>query len=1058
MATSLLATYGPHRLLRTGVLSKQDSRGSFRHTASQGSSCTATCQVGRQVTDTFLQRRTMFHLQRAAGARRRCAPRYLSTFARAFASPNPQAPGESQARPPFPPLRSRHPAEANSTPDHSHNGSDGNGFRGPLSLEDTRSEAPGGGDLTPEKRPPVAAVLAEMRQRLKRANGKRAGTAGAATGPSDGRAESSKRQAAIMDVTRNRERPHLPAFKHAPPIAVLSAQAAQSAVEPIANELLTLEAPSLNTEVYQSTPSEVAGNGQYKATELHDRSGFDDEISSSVAGDLLSFRQSPPQSLQTQPPRTPPSVISSWSLPPSLFPGQKPSKNSPVEVRPENPDAASSSAPPDSPNGPTSLRRLPPMKLRSRSLFRRKVGLGGERSEDGAGSSGRADEGSRTLSDRSASSGENVSRTAEPSSGETGGVGWSATERNGSSLDESQAAGRERPLEGALKGELEGAIPLTEWMHAARASEPLRTSADSRGSQPLSVLENAEEISCIESADLDVQRLSLDADDDALLTEWLGPSNRFSGAPESEGLDLDSSGSSSSSQQTEISQTEVENGSQTAAGILEAELRGGGGEATPLTEWLTPSGDDTAVLSLDESPVSSSQAPLTEWRPETGRDGVGGASRASSETRFRLPIPLVEPTSSVRTGQRAQFRKFLPKVSDRLAFRGELLPKMSPTVEQANRTSDNANGTNALGRSGALDDSDSSGRFSDGAQSISDAFHSKPQSGPPSQSNGAPRGSDSASSVSDGPQSFSDVAGSLSDASRSLSDGSQAVSVVSKSLSDAFSLASDGPKTAPDGPKSASDGPDEQRTPEWYALRRWRLTASAFASAVGFFPEQRLRLWEEKLELREPFRGNQATVWGTKQETPALEQYARITGNQVTHQSFQVYKDPDDVYTWLGASPDGLMAYDSAGLGQGPGVLEVKCPFGREGPEIVQPYPSVPFYYIPQVQGLLEIFDRQWADFFVWTVNGSVVFRVERDPAYWALLFPVLSHFWWQHVVPAKHELVHGRKDPDYLRTRFEPQPKDVRTELIIAESKRLSARSPAIWTDSGRVRNGNYG
>lgn len=46
--------------------------------------------------------------------------------------------------------------------------------------------------------------------------------------------------------------------------------------------------------------------------------------------------------------------------------------------------------------------------------------------------------------------------------------------------------------------------------------------------------------------------------------------------------------------------------------------------------------------------------------------------------------------------------------------------------------------------------------------------------------------------------------------------------------------------------------------------------------------------------------------------------------------------------------------------------------------------------------GLLEIFDREWADFYVWTVNGSVVFRVERDPAYWALLFPVLSHFWWQ--------------------------------------------------------------
>lgn len=90
------------------------------------------------------------------------------------------------------------------------------------------------------------------------------------------------------------------------------------------------------------------------------------------------------------------------------------------------------------------------------------------------------------------------------------------------------------------------------------------------------------------------------------------------------------------------------------------------------------------------------------------------------------------------------------------------------------------------------------------------------------------------------------------------------------------------------------------------------------------------------------------------QETPALEQYARITGNQVAHQSFQVYKEPDDVYTWLGASPDGLIAYDFAGLAQGPGVLEVKCPVGRVGPENAQPYPSVPHYYIPQVQGAYE--------------------------------------------------------------------------------------------------------
>jgi hypothetical protein len=64
---------------------------------------------------------------------------------------------------------------------------------------------------------------------------------------------------------------------------------------------------------------------------------------------------------------------------------------------------------------------------------------------------------------------------------------------------------------------------------------------------------------------------------------------------------------------------------------------------------------------------------------------------------------------------------------------------------------------------------------------------------------------------------------------------------------------------------SASDASDQQRTPEWRAMRRWRLTASAFSNVIGCWPGGRLKLWEEKLELRVPFRGNDATAWGTAQ-------------------------------------------------------------------------------------------------------------------------------------------------------------------------------------------------
>jgi hypothetical protein len=47
---------------------------------------------------------------------------------------------------------------------------------------------------------------------------------------------------------------------------------------------------------------------------------------------------------------------------------------------------------------------------------------------------------------------------------------------------------------------------------------------------------------------------------------------------------------------------------------------------------------------------------------------------------------------------------------------------------------------------------------------------------------------------------------------------------------------------------------------------------------IRFWPEGRLRLWEEKLQLRTPFAGNAATQWGTVQEDVALKCYTEVSG------------------------------------------------------------------------------------------------------------------------------------------------------------------------------------
>ena len=42
-----------------------------------------------------------------------------------------------------------------------------------------------------------------------------------------------------------------------------------------------------------------------------------------------------------------------------------------------------------------------------------------------------------------------------------------------------------------------------------------------------------------------------------------------------------------------------------------------------------------------------------------------------------------------------------------------------------------------------------------------------------------------------------------------------------------------------------------------------------------------------------------------------------------------------------------------------------------------------------QVQGLMEIFGREWCHAYVWTVNGSALWTFRRDRRYWAGVYEV---------------------------------------------------------------------
>lgn len=236
-----------------------------------------------------------------------------------------------------------------------------------------------------------------------------------------------------------------------------------------------------------------------------------------------------------------------------------------------------------------------------------------------------------------------------------------------------------------------------------------------------------------------------------------------------------------------------------------------------------------------------------------------------------------------------------------------------------------------------------------------------------------------------------------------------------------------------------SDAP--QRSDEWFELRKDKLTTSTFSTALGFWKgERRLELWKEKvfaLDIQSAEDSKlQAMEWGMLNEAAAIERYISITGREVSPLGFAIHSK--EQFGWLGASPDGLL-----GCFPGGGVLEVKCPFNKGKPEKAQPWSTMPFYYMPQVQGQMEIMDRDWVDLYCWTINGSTMFRVYRERGYWNLIHEILREFWWENVVPAREALQMGR-DEEAINL-YKPWPTHRRTGLVKFRSLKMASEAKLL-------------
>ena len=144
----------------------------------------------------------------------------------------------------------------------------------------------------------------------------------------------------------------------------------------------------------------------------------------------------------------------------------------------------------------------------------------------------------------------------------------------------------------------------------------------------------------------------------------------------------------------------------------------------------------------------------------------------------------------------------------------------------------------------------------------------------------------------------------------------------------------------------------EQRTQEWYDMRKNKLTASSFADAIGkgHFKSRDQSLLDKIVDT--PFVMNPITEWGVKYEEVATRFYEYLTESSI----YEFGLIPHPKFPAFGASPDGICDTNSPPeyIGR---MLEIKCPPKRKFTK------TVPKHYWMQMQGQLEVCDLDECDF-----------------------------------------------------------------------------------------------
>tara|TARA_R110000868_G_scaffold265665_2_gene524575 strand:+ start:469 stop:1092 length:624 start_codon:yes stop_codon:yes gene_type:complete len=175
----------------------------------------------------------------------------------------------------------------------------------------------------------------------------------------------------------------------------------------------------------------------------------------------------------------------------------------------------------------------------------------------------------------------------------------------------------------------------------------------------------------------------------------------------------------------------------------------------------------------------------------------------------------------------------------------------------------------------------------------------------------------------------------------------------------------------------------EQRSPEWFAARLGKVTASRVADVIaktksGYSTSRDNYMAQLVCERMTGTQGesytNSAMQWGTDQEPLARAAYEAAQNVLVDETGFVIHPKIQEA----GASPDGLVGMF--------GLIEIKCPNTATHIDTIL-NDKVPSKYITQMQWQMACTERQWTDFVSYDPRmpeGLQLFiqRVDFDPMY----------------------------------------------------------------------------